>query len=97
MGTCSSALPAGGWRRGQRQVEDVVRLARSPALADRHDARIATLFDRVDGHRFAEHRRLERDRDVIVEHACPAADLLGVTVGIYFKLAFQPLPWSMAR
>src|SRR5882762_10030446 len=77
---------AGGWRRWQWQLEDVDRLTRSPALADRHDARIAALLDRLDSHRLAEHRRLERDGDVILEHACPSGNLLGFTVGIDRRL-----------
>jgi hypothetical protein len=71
-----------GSGRGQRKIEDRDRLPVATPLADGDDLRARVQVDTLDGDRHPEHRRLERPRQVLVQHRESARRLLRLAVGV---------------
>src|SRR5712691_9237138 len=80
--------PLGAVRRGRRQrkIENGNRLAATPARADGDNLFASVQVDAFDDNRDSKHCRLERHRQVLVDHREPACDLLRLVVGVDRRL-----------
>src|ERR1035437_5243069 len=79
---CADPPPALGRRVRQREVEDWDALPLPISGTDRHDLAVGGYVHTLDGHAETQDQRLERHREVILEHGEQAGDLLVFVVTV---------------